>query len=92
MSFLGNFSLRLTHKITAIGIVGVAGVAVGGPGRTGAVARAVDRPVVDHDDVGRETTEGPRQGIKEIADDGSAVVGDDHDRDIGQDGGRPGER
>ncbi len=52
----------------------------------------VDRPVIDHDDVGREAVEGPRQGVKEIADDGSAVVGDDHDRDVGQDGGRPGKR
>jgi len=62
------------------------------PPRRHQVGGPVARTVVDHDDVGREAVEGPRQGIKEIADDVSAVVGDDHDRDVGQDGWRPGKR
>ena len=62
------------------------------PQRRHQLGGPVARPVVDHDDVGREAVEGLRQGIKEIADDVSTVVGDDHDRDVGQDGRRPGKR
>jgi methyl-accepting chemotaxis protein len=48
MSFLGNFSLRLTHKITAIGIVGVAGVIlVGGMHFYGESALAPSREAAE---------------------------------------------
>ncbi len=48
MSFLNGFSLRLTHKITAIGIVGVAGVIlVGGMHMYGESAMAVYRDAAE---------------------------------------------
>ena len=48
MSFLNGFSLRLAHKITAIGIVGVAGVIlVGGMHMYGESATAVYRDAVE---------------------------------------------
>src|SRR3979490_585655 len=48
MSFLNGFSLRLAHKITAIGIVGVAGVIlVGGMHMYGESATAVYRDAAE---------------------------------------------
>jgi methyl-accepting chemotaxis protein len=44
MSFPGSFSLRLTHKITAIGAIGIVGVVlVGGMHMYGESGKAVFR-------------------------------------------------
>ena len=49
MAFLGGISVRLTHKITAIGITGVVGVLmVGGLHMYGESAMAIYRSAAEH--------------------------------------------